>query len=265
MSEAMEEVSGNQANKSVEKCLKILEFLAVQPEPVRLLDISKALKMNSSTVLRFLTSLMLTGYVAQESDSLRYYLTYRICYFANHVSQHMDLRQMARPYMQQLSDMFNESSCLAIEQEGDIVYIEVLERQVKMLRSMQRIGKIAPMHCTGIGKLLLLNKSEEEIDALIKEKGMVQFTENTFTTKVQLMEELKKVREQGYAYDNEECEIGARCVAFPIRDYRGMYVAGLSVTGPVSRMTDSMILTRIEAAKALCNDLSKKLGFEAEV
>lgn len=263
MSENIEEISGNQANKSVEKCLKILEYLAVQEEPVRLLDISRDLKINSSTVLRFLTSLILMGYVAQDKDTLKYYLTYRICYFANHVSRHTDLRHMARPYMQQLSEMFNESSCLAIEQDDEIVYIEVFERQDKMLRTMQRIGKAAPMHCTGIGKLLLLNKTEEELDTLIKEKGMKSFTENTFTTKIQLMEELKKVRQMDYAYDNEECEIGARCVAFPIRDYRGICVAGLSVTGPVSRMTDDMIQSRIEAAKALCLDLSKELGYEA--
>lgn len=259
-----DEISGNQANKSVDKCLKILEYLAVQPEPVRLLDISKDLKINSSTALRFLTSLIHTGYAAQDEETSKYYLTYRICYFANHVSQHMDLRQLARPYMQQMAEMFNESSCLAVEQEGEIVYIDVYECQAKMLRTMQRIGKIAPMHCTGIGKLLLLNKSEEEIDELIRTKGMTRFTENTFTTKIQLMEELKRVKEQDYAYDNEECEIGARCIAFPIRDYRGRCVAGLSVTGPASRLSDSMIQTRIAAARALCLELSRKLGYDPQ-
>ncbi len=250
------------ANQSGEKLLRIIEYMAYHKEPVRVLDLSKALGINSSTALRFLLTLKNTGYVDQDPVSSRYFLTFKLCFLADHVSSSLDLRTLARPFLKQASVAFGESVCLAVERDLMVSYIDVVEGPDSMVRSMQRIGNIAPMHCTGIGKLFLMEAGK--LDQLIETKGLVRFTEHTLTSRQALSQELARVREQGYAYDNEECEIGARCVAFPIRDYTGKVIAGFSVTGPASRLTDAFITPRLPFLKGISDSISEKLGFDGE-
>ncbi|MCI8725758.1 MAG: IclR family transcriptional regulator [Hungatella sp.] len=254
---------GVRSNQSSEKMLKILEFLARQREPIRLMDISKFLGINSSTVLRFLTSLVDNGYAAQDKETSRYYLTYKICALSNQVLENVDIRRIARPYMKEISAMFGETVCLAVEKDMKVVYMEVVESPNSTIRSMQRIGNIAPMHCTGIGKLLLFNYTEEDIDRLILKEGMPKFTEYTPTTKWELMELLKTAKKEGLAYDNEECEIGARCVAVPVYDSSGRVMAGISVTGPKTRLTDELIAPRLGELKRIVGKVSREMGYQA--
>lgn len=255
--------TGTQANQSAEKMLVMMEYLAGQREPIRLLDISNDLGVNVSTALRFLTALINKGYVMQEGETSRYYMTYKICALANRVSVHMDIRSIVKPYMEQLSQLFGESVCLAIEENRKVVYIEVVEGSGQMLRTMQRIGNVAPMHCTGIGKLLLLNYSDTDLDRLIEIEGLERFTEHTLNTKEQLVEELKKIRRQGIAYDNEECELGARCVAGPVYDSNGRVIAGVSVTGPIVHLTDELIAAKMEDFQRIMAEVSFKMGYKA--
>ena len=143
-----------------------------------------------------------------------------------------------------------------------MVYIEVVPGPDQMIRTMQRIGNLAPMHCTGVGKLLLLNHKESYIDKMIEKKGLQKFTDNTITTKRALLKELETVKKQGYAFDNEECEIGARCISLPVRDFSGKVVAGISVTGPVFRMDEIINEKNIEYLKQVALEASRKLGYE---
>jgi DNA-binding IclR family transcriptional regulator len=153
-------------------------------------------------------------------------------------------------------------ACFAVEQDMSVVYIDVAEESDQMLKSMQRIGNIAPLHCTGIGKLFLLNYSDSEIDRLIHEKGLPRFTENTISDKESLLRALEVIRNNGYAYDNEECEVGARCIAYPIRDYTGKVVAGLSITGPTSRLTSEAIEKNRLQLKSVAKTISQNMGYE---
>lgn len=254
--------NGSQSNHSSGKLLTIIECLADQAEPMRLMDIAKELNMNSSTVLRFLTALVDTGYAKQEPESARYSLTYKICVLGNKVSSHISLRDIAHPHMVELSQLFGEVVCLAVEQEHEVIYIDIVESQSKMLRSMQRIGHIAPLHCTGIGKLLLLNYTDEQLDQLIADKGLTKFTDNTITTKEQLVEELQSIRWNGYAYDDEECEIGARCIAFPLYNMDRQIIGGVSVTGPTARMSVKQIQLKLQPAIEIVGRISGELGFK---
>ena len=238
-----------------------MECLADKAEPARLLDLSRELSMNSSTVLRFLTALVDTGYAKQDPETARYSLTYKICTLGNKVSSHISLRSLARPYMTELSQLYGEVVCLAVEQDQKVIYIDIVQSREKMLTTMQHIGHIAPLHCTGIGKLLLLNYTDKELDSLVSNVGLTRFTENTITSKEQLAEELQSIRWNGYAYDDEECEIGARCIAFPIRDMEGKVVAGISVTGPKSRMSIKQIQLKLQPALQVVKRLCGELGY----
>ncbi|MDL2318016.1 IclR family transcriptional regulator [Eubacteriales bacterium OttesenSCG-928-A19] len=250
------------SNQSATKTLAVIEYLAsCDNEPQRLQDIAVGLSMNTSTVFRFLQALLESGYVQQDPISLRYALTTKICSVAHRVSSNIRLYDVALPLMKELAAACDESVCLAIEQDMTVLYIGVVQGPDQMLRTMQHIGNRAPMHCTGVGKLLLLNYSEPEIDMLIERKGLPSFTQNTLVTREALMAELGQARANDYAFDNEECEIGARCIAVPARDYTGKVVAAISVTGPIFRMTDEKLMRDLDVIKAAGARLSGMLGY----
>lgn len=250
----------SQFNQSAEKTMRIIEFLADSGRPMRLIDIGANLKLNTSTTLRFINTLAALGYVEQETATSKYYLTYRICSISNKIYSNTSLRDIVSPYLKELAGKAGESVCLAVEQSRQVVYIDVADGPDQMVKGMQRIGNIAPMHCTGIGKLLLLNYTEEELDELIAKKGLTKYTDNTIITKEKLKEELGQVKKDGYAFDNEECELGARCIAFPIYDFTQKIIAGFSITGPVNRITDEFINTNIPLLKSVSVSISGKLS-----
>lgn len=247
-------------NQSAEKALRILEYLADQNEPMRLMDIAKETNLNNSTALRFLTTLLSMGYVAQETDTSKYYLTYKLVTLGKRVNEKKPLSKIVSPYLKKISETLQESACLAIDQNSQVVYIDVKEGPRQIVKAMQRIGNIAPMHCTGIGKLLLLNYSETQIDHLIQTQGLSRFTQYTLTTRDALLYELQEVREKGYALDNEECEIGARCIAFPIYVHSQKVIAGISVTGPSIRLTDAFTNKWIPYLRQVSQQISYELG-----
>nr|WP_275411175.1 IclR family transcriptional regulator C-terminal domain-containing protein [Bacillus sp. B15-48] len=126
---------------------------------------------------------------------------------------------------------------------------------------MQRIGKRAPLHATSVGKNILLNYSREEILKIIEKKGMPELTIHTITTPEALFDELENVKKKGYALDLEECEVGAKCLAVPLKDYTEKVVASISISGPTSRMTDEKIKKMKTYMIQMSEEISKKLAF----
>ena len=248
-------------NQSGEKLLKIMEFIADQGAPVRVLDIAKGMDSSSSTILRFLRTLEDCDYVGQDPSTLRYYLTFKVCSVADKVIASTDIRDIVHPYLRDLARMMGETVCLAVEDDLSVAYIDVVEGRFSIIRNMRRIGTAAPMHCTGMGKVLLFEADEEKLDRLVEEKGLERFTKNTITTRQDLERELAESRARGWAYDNEECELGARCIAFPIYNYTGKIVAAFSVTGLVARMSDAFLDARLDMLRQTAAQISRELGY----
>lgn len=229
-------------NFSVLKALDIIEYLAEENnEPKRLHEIATCLSMNASTVSRFLSSLMERGYIYQEPDYPRYYLSMKLCNLAAHININKNLYTIALPLMKEISNVVQESVCIAVEQNSMVEYIGFVQSSDQILQTMQRIGSRAPLHCTGIGKLLLCNYTSDQLHFYVEKIGLTVFTEHTISTEHALIEELNKIKERGYAFDNEECEVGARCIAAPIVDNMNHIVAGISITGPFFRLSDKKI------------------------
>ena len=243
--------SPSQINQSAEKTMRIIELLANSPQPMRLMDIARALNMNTSTASRFLTTLSLMHYVEQEKNSSRYYLTFRLCQLANRIQSHTSLRDMVNPYLQELCTTLSVSACLAIEQNQQVVYIDVPHCPDQSVQGLKRIGNI-----------FLLNYSVQELYALQPADGFLRYTSHTLTTVEELLPVLEKARTEGYALDNEECEIGTRCIALPIRDFSGKIIAGFSVTGSSACLTEQFLQKNIPMLKELSSSLSEKMGYE---
>lgn len=250
-------------NQSVDKMFQIIEVMSENKGAMRLQDISKAVQYPASTTLRMITSLIELGYAYQDMETLKYSLSLKFCQIGELVRSQFSIREVIRPYLVELSERCQESCCFAIEQDMMVVYLDAVEGPDKILRTLQRIGKSAPMHSTGIGKLMLLNYNDLHLSNLIQQKGLMKLTDKTLTDIDSLRIELDKIKKQGYAFDNEECEIGARCVAAPIMDYTGKIIAGISVSGPTSRITWDKIEIILEIITDISRRISKKLGYNA--
>jgi len=223
-------------NQSGVRLLDIVQVMAYNREPIKLQDLSKKLSLPAPTVYRFLLTLIETEYVKQDPQTLRYYLTLKLCEISNHIHENINIREIAYPTLKSLAEKCKESACMVIEEDLMAVYIEKVEGPDNMIRGFQRIGKRAPLYCTGVGKLFLSQMEESQL-ALVIERGLKPFTKMTITDEKALKTELDKIRVQGYAMDDEECEEGARCIAAPVRDFTGKIICAVSISGPISRMS----------------------------
>jgi len=246
--------------QSIDRTLQVLELFSIEKSEWGITEISKALNICKSNVHNILSTLAEKSFVEKDRETDKYKLGIKFFELGSVVIKNMDLRRIAYPYVEKLSKKFNETVHLGILDEGRIVSIE-REEPDKSLCSHIEIGRRAPLHCTAVGKAIMSYLSEEEVNLIIKEKGLEKFTENTIATKEDLENEFKKIRKQGYAVDNMEHEEGVRCVADPIRDCSGKVIAGMSVSGPAFRINESNILDIAKKVKEYCDCISEKMGY----
>lgn len=245
--------------QSVDRALAILLVLAQGPASgLPLAEISRALGLNQSTCHHLLSTLKARRFVEQDPASRRYRLGIKAVEVGQAAVQQVDLARVALPRMEELMRAAQENVNLVILEEDSAVYVAQVpcDRTVRMFT---RIGERAPLHCTGVGKVLLAYLPEEERAALLARTGLPRFTPNTICDPAALDEELKKVKAQGYALDHEEREQDVACLAAPVRDYRGQVVAALSISAPASRLGPERraeLLPRLlETAAAIARDL----------
>lgn len=250
---------GMQKNLSSIKALRIIELMADLRRPVRLQDLAQRVSMPPSTVLRFLNSLTENGYVSQDPETARYMLTLKIASIGSKVKSSFPHRQILAQYLNRITDELQEASSLCVEQGMNVVYIETREGPDHMLQTLQRIGKVAPMHNTGTGKVLMWDFPRDKIRRYVEERKLVRYTPNTITSEEALIQELDEARRRGYAFDNEECEIGVTCIAGPVTDYSGCVVAAISVSMPTPRFLSKQE-DAIRVLVRTCAEASRELA-----
>jgi DNA-binding IclR family transcriptional regulator len=252
----------DQSIQSVKRALSILNILRNHPEGLGVTEISKKLDVAKSTAFRLLFSLLEEGYVQKDSETDRYRLGLKLLQLGNEVAKSMDLRRVAQPYLKRLVDLTGETTHLAIYDKGEIVYIDKIESSAT-IRMYSQVGLRAPAHCTGLGKAILSCLPEEEIDHLIATKGLRKFTDNTLISRETLMEVLREARARGYAFDEEEHELGVRCAAAPIFNHEGKVIAGVSIAGPTTRLSREKVRQYAPIVKQVSREISRDLGYEA--
>jgi DNA-binding IclR family transcriptional regulator len=253
---------GVKKNQSLRKALQILEGMTRIKTPARLQDIAQSLNMPQSTLLRFLNTYIDYGYMGQDPNSSCYYLTLKLADMGSRANSNFSIQDYLGKYVKQAAATFNESASLCIEQDMQMVYIVTEEGPGHMLRTLHRIGHIAPMHATGVGKLHLLNYSEDQLAELQEKRGFSKFTEHTITTREALKKELALIRKSGYAMDNEECENGVRCIAVPVWNFQNRVVAGISVSVPAARLDKKKAAEITRFLKKISVNASREMGWE---
>lgn len=253
-------IDPKQFSQSSMRLLDIIECLADASGPVRLQEIAKKTGIAQSTVSRYLTSLEASNYVYKDVETHRYALTWRIMRLSRNLGSQLSLRNITTPFTNGLANELKRGVCLVIEHDAQCLYLDCIESPLS--RTLQRIGKNAPLHATGSGKIILSTKSEAELNRYIAEEGLMQYTKYTITNPDVLRAELNKIRKNDYALDEEECEIGLRCISCPLRDYTGSIIAAVSIFGSKETMSDNqifgVILPRLRNA---ANEISSRLGY----
>lgn len=253
--------SEKQSSLSSDRLLQIIECLAKNRVPVRLQDLAEQTGTTQSTALRYLRTLQNANYVYQEEQTLRYALTWKVCRLAENLNSYLSLRNIANPFLYELSEVLQAGVCLVVNQDYESMYLDCVDMP-NSTTSLQFIGKRAPMHVTGSGKLLLSSYSESRIDDYIYQKGLKQVTRFSITDKPALMQELEKIRRQGYGEDLEECEIGLRCASYPIYCYTGNIYAAISVFGSVEYMNEDFLRKEVHPRlKRAAAQISLRLGY----
>jgi IclR family KDG regulon transcriptional repressor len=201
--------------------------------------------------------------VDKHPDTGRYHLGLRLFELGSKAISVLDLREQSRPFLDRILNETQETVHLCILDEGEVLYLEKLEPR-RSVRLASRVGRRVPAYCTSVGKAILAELPDAEVDGIIRRSGLKRITPNTITTPVGLKEELKKIRAQGYSVDDEENEEGVRCVGAVVRGYSGRPVGAMSVSGPAFRVTRASVAEIAKSVTDAAAALSKELGYAAQ-
>ena len=246
----------------LDRALAALEILANRDGECSLVDLCAEMKLHKSTVHRIAMVLEQHRLVDKNPANGRYRLGLRLFEFGSKAIAAVDLRGRARPYLDRLQRQFGETVFFCILDDGQVFYVEKVESQ-QSVRTACTVGSRAPAYCTAVGKAMLAELPETEVNEVIRRWGLKAVTANTITTAAALKAELRAVKSRGYAIDNEEKEEGLRCVSAAVRGHSGKLFAAMSVSGPAFRMTKERIPEVGQAVTRAANELSAELGYQS--
>jgi DNA-binding IclR family transcriptional regulator len=219
----------------IERMMKLLEVLSQHPEPLGLKQIAQYTGLHPSTAHRILSS-MSADRIVDRVEPGSYRLGMRLLELGNLVKSRISVRELALPLMRELHAQTGETANLSVRHDDEIVYVERSSSGRSAMRVVHVIGARASLHVTAAGKLFLLEDGPARLREYAKRSGLAAHTRNTITSLPLLERELERIERQGWAVDNEEAELGVRCVAAGIRDDGGALVAALSLSCPAERM-----------------------------
>jgi len=214
---------------------RLLEVLARHSQPVALKILAQASGLHPSTAHRILGALV-NDRMVERAEPGNYRLGIRLLELGNLVKARISVREHALPHMRALHAATGEAVNLCVRRDDEIVYIERTSSGRSMMQVVNIVGTRAPLHITAAGKLFLMEEGAEGLRGYAQRTHLPQFTRNTLVTVGALEKELERVRRNGYALDNEEAELGVRCIGAGVRNDSGSLVAGLSVSAPAERM-----------------------------
>lgn len=254
--------SANKGSKSagsiqvIERMMSLLDALAAVPDTASLKQLASATDLHPSTAHRILAAMCQARFVERQ-DAGAYRLGIRLLELGSIVKSRINLRDVALPFMQTLHEKIGESINLGIRHEDEIVYLERTSSGRSLVRVVYLVGGRAPLHLTSLGKLFLAADGLPKVREYARRTGLPGKTPHSLTQLDALEKALDKIRRHGIAYDDEEAELGLRCVAAPIHDEEGNIVAALSVSAP----TDRHDPTWATEVKLTANAVSQALGF----
>ena len=248
---------------SVQRAIDILNLFDDHVSELGVTDIAKMLDLHKSTVSGLIQTLEINGYLEQNPDNRKYHLGLKLIERASVLLNQIQIRDIAMPFLEELHGWCDEAINLAIRDKTNVVYIErLLSSQALGMR--YEVGKRASVHSTALGRAMLSRLPDSEIDRLIRSMNLFSITEHTITDPEALIKDIRAARERGFAIDDEENELGARCVSAPILNHLGEPVAAISISVPIPRIPYNKIDYFGNKVVEVARKISTQLGYRGE-
>jgi len=244
---------------SVANSIRLTKAFSEDEYEMGISALAMRLGLAKSTVHRLATTLVEYDILEQNKETGKYRLGLALFELGTMVRRKMDTNSGAQVQIHALADETGETVQLAILDHLSVLYIRIRESR-QAVRMSSGLGSRAPAHCTGVGKALIAFQPPEIVQQII-DNGLKRYTQGTITDPERLRAELATIRQKGYAIDDEEIEVGLRCIAAPIRDHSGQVTAAISVAAPVQRMTKRNLQATIPSVIAAADAISRRLGY----
>jgi DNA-binding IclR family transcriptional regulator len=245
---------------AVERALTMLEAVAQEPGGLSNAEISRKLQIPKSSASYILRTLEKKAYLNRDLETGKYRVGLKILSLGRGALTGIDVREVAQPIMRHLTEKTKLTCHLAILDGPDAVYIEKVEAE-GFIRMDTWVGRRMRVHATSVGKALAAHISQEQLEKILSNRGMERRTPKTITTLPRLLKDLEKVRAQGYAIDDEENNLGARCLGAPVFDQNGTIEAAVGLSGTTNQVNAHTIPRIVEALKDAARHISMQLGY----
>lgn len=245
--------------KTVDKALRIIDFLSNTQKEMRITDIARNVKINTSTVQRIVNTLCKYDYLRQNAESSKYRIGFKFLEVSGRILGELDLRRVARPFLEELRDRTRETVHLMILDRTMGVYIDAVESPQR-IRMVSAIGTREDLHCSGVGKALLAFLPEQKVDEITREHGLKRKTSRTITDPDELKRHLAQIRKHSYSTDDEEGEEGTRCIGAPVLNHAGKVIASISIAAPSHRLDQQKIQQFAPVVVNTAKKISQSLG-----
>lgn len=246
--------------QTLDRALNVLELLAVQKNGMGVTEIGQQVGLHKSTVHRLLGALASRGYVEKDAETGMYKIGLKVVEIASLHLNSIELKTEASPYLHTLAAISTQPVHLATLMDGEVVYIEKVDT-VTSIRMYSHIGRRVPAHCSGVGRALYLDYSDAELMEIFKNYDFTAYTPNTATNLGKFIQRMGQARKLGYVIDDEEHEPGIRCIAAPIRDYRGKIIASVSTSGDKTIISPERDEELAAQVLRCADEISRRMGY----
>lgn len=245
--------------QSLTRALSLMNAIAQTPSGMKLTELANQVGLAASTAHRLLTTLQDQRYVQYDRDTNHWQIGIQAFVTGNGFLSSRDLVSVARPIMRRMMEESGETVNLAISEGDDVIYMAQVESR-EMMRVYSKPGNRVPLHCSGVGKAIMMLMPDKDVDRILLAKGLPKLTERTITNPAKLKEELALSRGRAFATDDEEHAIGLRCVASVIYDEYSEPMAALSVSGPAARISAERLMQLGETVRSYAAEVTAALG-----
>jgi DNA-binding IclR family transcriptional regulator len=256
---SMANTAGSYRIQVLERAFQILDVLAEEGSGATLLEIAAAVDLHKSTAHRLLMVLESARFIERNGTG-KYRIGSRVMELGLSAASRLDVYEVAPPYLRALGESTCETAHLAVLRDCDTVSLIDVEGR-NNLRMRSAVGARRPAHCTAHGKAILAFPPPERLDDFLRSAQFSLHTRRTITSAARFRTEMRAIRERGYAIDNEELEVGLRCLGAPVRDSSGAVIAGVSISGPVFRVSQQRTPSLARAVVDAANAISERLGY----
>jgi DNA-binding IclR family transcriptional regulator len=248
---------------SIERALSVLECLAEAKRGFSLSEIARRLRIPKSSVHLILSTLERRAFLQKNVNTGRYCFGLRLVSLSRNAIENLDLREEAKPFLRSLMEESGFTVHLAVMERDEAVIIDKVEAP-GLVRLASWIGRRLDVNCTGVGKVLLAFLPDGELDRLLKTKEFARHNSRTIFSKTALKRELLRVKQAGYALDDEEDEPGVRCIGAPVFNQDGKAVAAISIAGISSQLASNRVPILANLVKQVAGNISARLGYIAQ-